>query len=310
MVFSYAYYCDSMNNWIYYYYNIEIKDIHKIDNNYLFFDNYDNYYYLYVYDKDKTNIDYVIKNINIIKNNNTYFNILYANNNKILNRYNDNDYILLKINGILKEDIDIQDIIQNLKKMKVANKYINLEELWSKKIDYLEYQISELAKEKKEIINSFSFFVGLAENAISFLNINKVNFNNTSMSLTHNRIYYPNTSLNYYNPLNLIIDYSVRDLAEFIKEKVLLKKEIDDDIDYILKQNFTDDDIKIFYARLMFPSTYFDAIEDILLNNKDERILDKYIDSYKEYLLMLQDVYYKINKKNHILIPLWIKGVH
>ena len=299
-----------MKNWINYYYNVIINEIYPFNDNYLIFDNLDNYYYLFLYDKEKMNINYTLSYLNKINFNKTlYFDIINSNNGKVINNYNNKDYALLKIKGLVNVEINLTEILYNINNLKIDNKIINLEDLWSKKIDYLEYQISQLAKDKKEIIDSFSFFVGLAENAISFLNINKIDYKKVSTSLVHNRIYYPNVSLSYYNPLNLIVDYSVRDVAEYIKEKVFLKKDITKDIDYVLKQNFNNEDIKVFYARLMFPSTYFDAIENILLNNYDESILDKYVDSYKEYLFMLQEVYYKINKKNQIMIPSWIKGV-
>ena len=295
-----------MNNWLKYYYDINVIDINKIDDNYLLLDKYDNYYLLFYYDKDKININYINNILNKINLNKTlYYQLILDKYNHIINIYEEKEYILLKIKGLINEEINIKEIINNIKIFKVNNKPINLENIWSKKIDYLEYQISELAKDKNEIIDSFSYFVGLAENSISILNINKVNYSNASISLVHNRVYYPNKAINYYNPLNLMIDYSSRDLAEYIKEKLYSKKDVTKDIDLIIN-NLNKDDLIIFYARLMFPSTYFDAIENILLNNYNENVLDKYIDLNKEYLYMLQETYYKINKKNHIMIPNWI----
>ncbi len=37
-------------------------------------------------------------------------------------------------------------------------------------VDYFEYQIRELGKDKKVILDSFSYYIGLGENAISYVN--------------------------------------------------------------------------------------------------------------------------------------------
>ena len=44
----------------------------------------------------------------------------------------------------------------------------NWDYLWSTKIDYLEYQINQSGKKYPLIVESFSYFVGLTENAISY----------------------------------------------------------------------------------------------------------------------------------------------
>ena len=44
--------------------------------------------------------------------------------------------------------------------------------LWSAKLDYFEYQVSELGKDKPLILDSFSYYLGLGENAISYLLVN------------------------------------------------------------------------------------------------------------------------------------------
>lgn len=295
-----------MNNWIKYYYDIDIVDYYQLKNNYLLLDKYDNYYLLYFYDKDKININYIINILSKVNINNTlYYQIIYDRYNNIINNYENKEYILLKVKGLINDEINLNEIISNTYKVIVNDKIIDLQSLWSKKVDYLEYQISQLAKEKREVIDSFSYFIGLAENAISILNINNINYSNARLSLVHNRIFFPNKSIDYYNSLNLMIDYKVRDLAEYVKEKLYSNKDVSKDIDIILN-NINNDEAIIFYARLMFPSTYFDAVENILLNNANENIIDNYIDMNKEYLYMLQETYYKINKKNHIVIPSWI----
>ena len=151
--------------------------------------------------------------------------------------------------------------------------------LWSAKIDYFEYQISELGKDKKVVINSFGYFVGLSENAISY--VNKVNSTikplNKQLVLCHRRVKYPNTHLNYDNPLNFIFDLEVRDVAEYLKGEALI------DVSYALidlkaylKMRHLDlYSLSMLYARLVYPSYYFDLYEKVMNFNVDEDCLIK-----------------------------------
>ena len=44
------------------------------------------------------------------------------------------------------------------------------------------------------------------------------NINSSSLSITHRRIGVNSTMFDLYNPLNLIIDYKVRDVSEYLKD--------------------------------------------------------------------------------------------
>ena len=74
--------------------------------------------------------------------------------------------------------------------------------------------------------------------------------------------------------------------------------------------NLNNDELKLFYARLMFPTQYFDLIEEILLNNKEEKKLDNLIEQIPNYLNLLKDAYYEIKKRIDITIPNWIKTLN
>ncbi len=295
-----------MEDLLKYYYNFD--NITFLDNN-IFVSNND-YFYLLVENDNKLNINYINYVLEYIKKPNNYFEIIKNKEGKYFFNKNGSEFLVLLTKGILKENVLLNEmIINNLKyRYYKDDKDLNITHLWSKKIDYLEYQISQISKDKIEIINSFSFFVGLAENAISFININNINFNNCHKAIVHTRINYPEKVINYYNPINLIIDYEIRDYAEYIKSKILLNDDINNDIKYILNNaNLSDDDIKLFYARLMFPTLYFDEIESILLDGKEEKNIEIFIERIGVYLNTLKDVYYEIDKHVKIIIPKWIK---
>ena len=295
-----------MNDLLDYYYNLKKIDIIKLDNNYLIMDSNNYSYLLYEINKDK-NINNTLNILSYVYN--SFYSDLIANNsNEYITKIDEKNYVLLRLKGIINEKILLKDMVNNNIKYRTNNKNIDLSTLWSEKIDYLEYQVSELASNHNEILNSFSFFVGLSENAISFLNINNINYYNTHKTISHLRVKSEELFIDYYNPINVMIDYDIRDYAEYIKSKILITDDIDKDIKYILNNaDLSIDDIKLFYARLMFPTIYFDKVEEILIDNIEEKELDKYIDIIPRYINMLKDVYLEINKKGiSIDIPNWI----
>ena len=92
-----------------------------------------------------------------------------------------------------------------------------------------------------------------------------------------------------YNPLNIIYDYRVRDIAEYIKNSFWadnhnIYNELNN---YLYKSNLSLNEVKLLISRVLFPSFYFDLYEDIFNYNKDEKILNNIIsriDEYEEYL--------------------------
>lgn len=295
-----------MNNILDYYYNLKKIDIININNNYLIMDNNDYSFLLYEVDKD-VNLNNTIKLLGSLNNSN-YSDLILNNNRSYITKIDEKYYVLIKLKGIINEVITLKDMVNNNIKYRINNYSLDLSKLWSRKIDYLEYQVSELGNEYNEILDSFSFFIGLSENAISFLNVNNINYNNTHKTISHLRVKNNELFLDYYNPLNILIDYDIRDYAEYIKSKLLITDNIDNDINYILNNaNLSIDDIKLFYARLMFPTLYFDKVEEILIDKKDEKELEVYIENIQIYINMLKDVYLEITKKGiSIDIPDWI----
>ena len=212
-----------MEQFLKYYYSIYVDKINKNEK----------YYYFY---KDN-NLFWIVKNYRSIKelndiyiicnemlNKNINVSIPIVNNyGNIISKYEDADYILLKINCNTSTDLNLDDMININNILSLNNKESQLYRnnwgsLWENKIDYFEYQIRELGRDKKIVLNSFSYYIGLAENAISLVNI--ANLNNSEdikVVLSHKRIKYPNMEIDYYNPLNFIFDLNVRDLAGYLK---------------------------------------------------------------------------------------------
>ena len=84
------------------------------------------------------------------------YNIILTNkDNRIISEWDKNCYILVKNINVIHDEINLVDIIKSQKAVastKLLNRN-NWKELWSSKVDYLEYQVSERASSKKIIIN-------------------------------------------------------------------------------------------------------------------------------------------------------------
>jgi spore coat protein YutH len=225
--------------------------------------------------------------------------------NKIISNISEKDYILLKTE-IEQKEMNIIDIINFQNNLVVSKDKANLyrnnwSELWSKKIDYFEYQIRELGKSKKVVLNSFSYYVGLAENAIAYANStnNKLLYSGAGkICLNHRRLVFPNLTKNYYNPLLFIFDLQVRDIAEYLKS-AFFKSETDAWIEFkafLTLNKRTIYEYQMFYARMLYPSYYFDIYEKIMNNEETEENLIPFIEKSLAYEEYLKKMYYEINK--------------
>ena len=293
-----------MKNLLMYNYNITIDSYQDVDDAICFYIDYDKYYFLKLNRVAKD-----IEEINEILNNyiNPYHFIIKNKFGGIVTTDENKNYCLMKIKGPENDEIGLKEIIYNQIKVNVNSilRRDNWGLLWSEKVDYLEYQISELGSNHPIVLSSFSYYVGLAENAIEYFNM--INASNENPVLSQKRIKYPNISKNYFNPLNMVIDYRTRDISEYLKscffEGVSPLKELNEIVD---KNILTKDEYNLLYARLLYPSYYFDELSQILEKNKKEDSLLKYIDKVNKYEAFLKEVYYLFSKKYEMIKVEWL----
>lgn len=204
------------------------------------------------------------------------------------------NYILLECTNIKKE-YTILDMIKWQNNMLIKKDIPTLNRsnwvyLWSQKIDYLEYQIHELGKKYPTIVNSFSYYDGLAENAISYAYQAQKYRSNVKLVLSHKRVHYPNISAEFDNPLNYVIDIKVRDIGEYIKNLAL------DNIEYALIdlkaaieiEKYDIYHLSMLYARLLYPSYYFDIEERIINDSEKEETILSIIEKNEQYEMFLK----------------------
>ena len=100
---------------------------------------------------------------------------------------------------------------------------------------------------------SFYYYSGLNELSMNLLNY--VDYNNIKFHIAHKRI---DKNCDLYNPLNIIIDSKVRDIAEYIKISFFNDEINEDEIIQIIISNIIEkDEIILLFARLIYPSYYF-----------------------------------------------------
>lgn len=296
-----------MENIIKYYYNINAKDLKYIDNHYEFYLNNILYYF--------TPVDIInekellsLKEINI--NNKLAHNIVFNRFNKLLSNYNGINYILMEIYINPKKKIQLREIeyIANTIMINSKENNINWGWLWSKKIDYLEMQINEIGKKYPILVNTFSFFVGLCENAISYFN-NNVKKEDTSLVLSHNKIKPNDTIISLYDPLNTKLDHKARDLSEYIKlsffqNNKYIFKELND---YFKRNFYSKNDMYILFSRILYPSFYFDLYDNIIIGNINEEDIIYVTNNIDEYINYLYNVYLYLNNYYNLEEIPWLK---
>lgn len=294
-----------MKNVINYNYGFNIIELYNFDNMYYFNSDNNNYYFM-IYSRNIEDIKFLL-DLNVeLKNRRV------LTNDIVLNKFNspitivDNiPYILIREN-IINKQIDINDIfyIQNNTVNIKCNKSLlrnNLILLWENKIDFYERKISDL-NNKELIYNSIDYYIGLGENAISYLINNNAKINNYVLS--HLRINILRGSLDFYNPINYVIDNRTRDFSEYIKDLFMIDK-IDKTLlfTYLNYMNFTRDEYILLISRMLYPSYYFDLIDRIIFNNENEKILESIINRKEEYLDIIRNIYIHANNIRRINIP-------
>ena len=176
---------------------------------------------------------------------------------------------------------------------------MNWSKLWEAKVDYFEYQIIHIARKYKMLYKTLDYYIGLAENAISYVKEIEHQANGNIFApttISHKRVNTNYTLFDLYNPINFVVDYKIRDISEYIKMSFFENKNIWKEIKYIFSTyQFSQYSLKLLYARLLYPSYYFDIYDEIIEKDLDEKIIFNIIEKSEEYEDFLYKMYNFIN---------------
>ncbi len=292
-----------MENIIEYYYNIKINTLKSKDNNYILKVKNNTLVLKEIYSTNDINIIYKLStdlNINTIIPNkeNSLFTII---NNKLYS------LILIKRISILTlpnisnlSNINI-NIIPELERN-------NWEILWSNRTDFLEEFISQNRGKYPLIRESSDYFIGLSENAISYL-VNTKREVQKDDYLDRKVVSHIKLSNSLYDPFNIIFDHKARDIAEYIKYSFFINntsiyRELDE---YFKHNNYSKYGIQVLYSRILYPNYYFNTIDKIITNTLEENKLNTIINRIDEYENYLYNIYLYLSKYYDIPLPLWLK---
>lgn len=290
-----------MKNVIYTYYNILLDEINKDSNNYFFYYN-EELYVFYLVLNDISVVEYVY---NFIRDNGVdSFEIVMNKDGKLFTDVDNKKYSLLRVKGVLRYEVKFEEF----KFYPIDMKPHNWGELWSERLDYYEIQLRELGYKYQTVLNSFGMFSGLAENAILYFNLSRNAFNDSEVvGIVHNRMKYPCYLIDYNNPLNFVVDYNIRDIAEYIKSYLLSSNyEVDNVFLLLDRLNINSLMFNLLYSRLLYPTFYFDIFDRIILEDGVDNDIVDVLNVVDKYLDMLNKVYLRYKDKYNMFNVEWL----
>lgn len=293
-----------MKNVIYTYYNILLDEINKDSNNYFFYYNSELYLF-YLVLNDINVVEFIYKFIK--ENNIESFEIILNKEGRLFTDVDNKKYSLLRIKGILKYEVKFEEF----KFYPIDKEPHNWGELWSERLDYYEIQLRELGYRYQTVLNSFGMFAGMAENAILYFNLTKKTFNDREViGIVHNRMQYPCYLIDYNNLLNFVIDYNIRDIAEYIKSYLLSKDyELNNVLMLLDRLNINSMMFNLLYSRLMYPTFYFDIFDKIILEDGVDADIVDVLNIVDEYLDMLNKIYERYKDKYNMFNVEWLNKI-
>ena len=298
-----------MNNIIDYYYGFQPIELVFKDDKYFF--NFKNKYY--VLEKVNRPISDIgaLYNLNkvMLERNILVHKIILNKENNAISYIDNKPYILMELFINKDARIKLSDLcyINNSSFLIEFDNTLdrhNWISLWEIKNDYFETQINELGKKYPNLCTYANYYIGLAENAISYMKkVNEIK-EDTFISVCSKRIGFDDDLFSLYNPLNFIYDYRVRDACEYIKSCFFNNMNALSLVKEYFENNYLSyKEALLFFARLLYPSYFFDLYDDIVNKELDEKLIDAVTNKAHEYELFLKDIYFYISNMYKRYIP-------
>ena len=257
----------------------------------------------------------VIEYINFIKGLASRLNIncdvIKTRNGDIFANSDEGNIILFAIedyNYSLSHILFIHNMFTNLVDSTYSLDYII--SLWEDKINLIEEKnIPNIQMDDyfyNYVMKSSIYIIGLAENAIQYVKNIMLDYriNTLPLTISHRRLK-SFSFLELLNPFNIVIDFKGRDYVELFKNNLITIDELFQCID---KEHMTIMEVSMIFARIIFPSNYFDLFEQSYLTHQDIR--NKIIDFYnniEEYQNELYLIHNKFVNKYKIRTINWLK---
>ncbi len=291
-----------MKNIIEYYYHFASISLHYSNGVYFFEKNNT----LYLLREVKRPLDEIRQIYQLLINRTTnYHKILLNKDGNIITIIDQRPYVLMQVQMNNQNIITIDNLLAK-EELVIDRKSFsmlyrtNWQDLWSQKIDYLEYQMNHIEKKYPLLSSSLYYYIGLAENAISYAEDTKLHEKKElkdSECISHIRMYSSVTQMDYVDPFSIIIDHKARDVAGYLKS-IFFEDIYEEEKIVILLQNlsFSKYGYRILMSRMLYPSYYFDVYEQIILGLKEEKAIKKIIKQSEAYRAYIKMIYRYINE--------------
>ena len=298
-----------MKEYINYYYHLVVIELRLMDGRYFFHDSKHHYLLEPVYLSSD-----VLENIysfhEYLRSKSIFYHRMIKNvQGNLFSMIDQKAYVLLELSNVLEEEISIYDLkavwpILISRNQKYSKSHFPWFPLWEEKIDYFE---NVFLNRKEEILmdsSIFEFFVGMGENAISYMKETLRIFpSNHELSFvpSHRRVSPRTNLIDFYNPLNIIIDLRVRDIAEYMKESFWESRYDLSEMELFLRDaHLSKEEAQLFFSRLLFPSFYFDYLE----KKRFPKDLESRLEEYQFFLI---DIYSFLREEYAIEEIRWLK---
>ncbi len=231
-----------------------------------------------------------------------YDQVVKTNANKTTVEHRNKKYILMKKSNPQKRILDIleEETMNSKNYNPKENNNGTWYDLWCEKNDRIE-QIYKSTKGKDKLVDeSIDYFLGMAETAIAYYK--NANFTTSrNLTITHRRI----NEIN--NPLNLVVDEKERDVSEYLKYIFFKQKNYEQDLQRIEELiTFANLSYEKVYARMLYPTYYFDELEKLSENKSVRKELIKIIEKTDEYEEYLKKIYERFSTKTAIKKVDWL----
>jgi len=178
---------------------------------------------------------------------------------------------------------------------------------WTDRIEYIENNaVNSLRIDSIYYENNLKimlFILGLAQNSLQYLGDIIMDYSGivNNVCLTHRRLK-SLSSLEFFDPLNFIVDHPLRDFVDLYKNNSISFNELANMLDYY---KFSIKEASMLMTRVLYPSNEFDLIEENMMKKNITFKLDYNIE--KE-LMKIKKIYEYL-KKMYNLRPIdWLEN--
>ena len=299
-----------MKNFIRYYYDLDIDCIIKDDRKYTIESGKEKYIFKRCSSFNAINLYQRI--IEEKENLNSFFEMIPNKFGSFVSYVNNIPYVLSKVSILHDKIIRIKDINSQLylSEFLVSEKdLLSWKDLWANKIDTLENWLYAKRERYSKYAHIFNYYIGLSENALQYLkDVELVNdsIDDNRLTIQHYRLNSNSSLYDYFDFTNVIVDNRSRDISEYIKSCFLCNKcDYSSIFNYLNNNSFSKYELQILYARLLFPTFFYDYIEGLFESGKDIDIelSDSFADKYERNLIEFSKLF---SDKYKIIVPKWV----